>query len=418
MPTVTQQAYFRRTLDRLLGHRVLQYGTATGSGSTTTILTGNQLATSISQTSALIGTWVRTTTSGTTEYSKVASVSAAGVITVDRAITSTTSSTDFELTGEINPRFIERIIDAVLQNTYTPRLFPLTSHIITNDDNDMESTATITGMWSNSSGTLAKETTIVPMLGGLQSLKITATATPGYAYLASDIPVHAQRQYRASVLCSVTAGDSAEFRVVNVDDSNATIENATTDEVLWTHLSFDFTTPSGCERINTFLIGTTNTDVVYFDDLSIVDTDQIIFPTPSWLVLPTQFKGVLEFPRGVPGPTGDNDYRLWERGSIEVGSLVGPPHFRSNQELAIQVRPHSGYRRYIYALAPGAALTTNASVGYIDVDVVAENAARLIEVQEAEGGRAAMWKHLARIREQSLASDVPMPEERGVAYFA
>jgi hypothetical protein len=413
VPTSTRQTYYRAVLDLLFPERYQRYGTATAD-SATSITDAVSFSTSFTQTSHLIGSWIRVTgaTTGGTQYAQIASVSAGGVITFDRTLTDPTGTVTWELTYEHHPGHIDAMLTQVLQNTYSPRMFPLSSHIITNDDNDMESTATITGMWSNSSGTLVKETSIVPLLGGTQSLKVTATATPGYAYMASDMDVTAGEQYYASVLCKVTTGDSAEFRIVNVDSSNATIENATTDELTWNELGFYFTPPTDCERINAFLVSTTNTDITYWDDLSFIRTAQRIFPTPSWLNWTSQFIDVIELPRGSSDPSADNGYLTLDRQWQSVGSVAGPGSTRSNQELAIHVDPFSGNRRYIYAMSPGAALTTDAATGYLDPDVVAENTVYLLKNPD----RAP--KFLRALREGTMKADIPTPKLQAMAHFA
>ena len=411
MPTVTQQTYFRRLLDRLYPQRYQRYGTATAA-TTAGLTDAPAFTTSFTQTSHLIGAWMRVsgTTAGGTQYAKIASVSAAGVVTWDRALTAPTGVITWEITYERHPQNIERFLDMVLVNTYVPRMYPLSSHIITNDDNDMESTATITGMWSNSSGTLTKETSIV-FPTGAQSLKVVAAASPGYAYLAADIPVTQGVQYWASVLESTASGDSAEFRIVNVDDSNAAIENATTDEVTWNELSFYFTPPTGCERINAFLISTTNTDISYWDDLSIIDTYQTIFPTPSWFTKPKQLIAAFEMPRGTAGPAGDNDFRTLERSLRPLPREVATASLLANQEVLLDVSGFGGSRRYIYAMCPLSALSANTGTSYAEVDVVAENAHWMLEHPED-------IKYLARLRERTLISYHRVPEPPNMAYPA
>jgi hypothetical protein len=327
--------------------------------------------------------WVRITgtTLGGTQYAQIAAVSAAGVVTLDRAITAPTGTITWEITYELNPAHIEAILTQVLRNTYAPRVFPLSSHIILNDDNDMESTETITGMFSNTAGTLTKDTTVVYPTG-TQSLKVLASATPGYAYLAADIPVTASRQYWASVLESTATGDGATFRIVDVDNSNATIEDATTDEVTWNELSFYFTPPTGCERVNARFISDTNTDITYWDDFALIDTSQRVFPTPSWLIWPEQIIDVFESPQGSAGVHGDNDFRTLERTARSIPWDPHPSSLRATQELMVNVPQFSGNRRYIYAMAPATALSTDVSVSFIDADVIASAVVRILKEPE------------------------------------
>jgi hypothetical protein len=248
-----------------------------------------------------------------------------------------------------HPIFLRNAVNDVLSSFYVDSFAPLSSHIATNDENDMETSPHITFYANKSaSATLAEETSTI--YNGAQALKITAGAATQYTH-AGTFSVNENKEYYVSAFVSVTSGDSAELRVVNVDDSNAAIENATTDEIAWSEMAFQFTPPSGCERVQAWMISTANGDITYWDDYILVDTSQRTFRCPSWITSEAQLMDVVELPRGSVGPASDNDYRTLER---RVRSINWKPvfkDFRAANELHVEVDP-SASRKYILAKRP------------------------------------------------------------------
>src|SRR3990167_11000316 len=170
---------------------------------------------------------------------------ATGTFATEVDFTAAPASGDTYEVHEIHPTVIDNIIKAKVRNIYAPTFFPLSLHIMAGDDNDMESAPATN--YSTTSRTPANESTIVH--DGAQSLKLTATATGGYANTGS-IGVPGSTPLYAAVMCYVTSGDSATFRVIDVTNSNATIEDATSDEPSWMELIYPFTTPATCEQID------------------------------------------------------------------------------------------------------------------------------------------------------------------------
>src|SRR3990167_6994084 len=132
---------------------------------------------------------------------------ATGTFTPSVNFTAAVASGDTYEVHEIHPNEIDNIIKAKVRNIYAPTFFPLSLHIMAGDDNDMESAPATN--YSQTNGTRANESTIV--FGGAQSLKLTATATGGYANTGS-IGVPENLPLYAAVNCYVTSGDSATFR--------------------------------------------------------------------------------------------------------------------------------------------------------------------------------------------------------------
>ncbi len=291
------------------------------------------------------------------------------------------------LTKDDSPTDLKNAINYVLRHFYVPSFFPLSMHIVGNDANDMEASTVATDYSKSASATLAADTTKV--YNGAQSLKVTAGAATQYAYTA-NIPVNENQALYAAVRNAVDAGDSAEFRIINVDDSNATIENATNDEVTWMELVFQFQVPSGCERLQAWMISTDNTDVSNWDDLQIWRS-RGEYQGPSWLVRSSQMIDVRAFPSGTGGPSADNDYRTNERMSYPLNWHIEREDMRGDSPLYLWVNA-GGARPYIYALRPLSELTSDSSITPADLDKVIDFALDLILDPERGRKRIADYK--------------------------
>ncbi|KKN27937.1 hypothetical protein LCGC14_0859270 [marine sediment metagenome] len=275
---------------------------------------------------------------------------------------------------------LKNAINLVLRNTFLPTFWPLSLHVMGNDANDMEPSTIATDYTAENSGTLATESTIVK--NGAQALKATAGAALSGAS-TGNINVVEGKPYYAAADCSVKQGDDADFRVVNVQDSDAQIDdNATTDEPSWTELVIPFTPPSGCEQVDVFMLGTTSGDVTYWDDFQIWHGGAGVYPMPSWLTRPEQVIGVRAFPQGTGGPS-PNDYRSNERGSFPLIWDFESVDRRGTSELRIWVDA-AGARPFIYALRSLAELSADTDTTPADQDKVVNWASRYMEAETGE----------------------------------
>ncbi|KKM95070.1 hypothetical protein LCGC14_1191970 [marine sediment metagenome] len=314
-----------------------------------------------------------------------------GTLVVDPDFSTTPVSGDLYTLSRHPPKLLDDAINRLLRNTYAETFWPLSLHVMGNDANDMESSG-LDGDYSKSaSATLSAETTKVNTGG--QSMKVTASAATQYAYTA-DIPVNESQSLYAAVLNAVDTGDSAEFRIVNVDDSNAAIENATNDEVAWMELVFNFTPPSGCERIQAWMISTENTDVSYWDDFQIWHGGAGVYPMPSWLTRPAQLLDVRAFPQGTPGPALDFDYRTHEQGSIPLTYNIESVDKRANQPFRLKVQGTSS-RPYIYALRPLAELSADTSTSVAEQDFIVRWAEKLVREPDKAAETLALLRAVA-----------------------
>ncbi|KKK80524.1 hypothetical protein LCGC14_2822630, partial [marine sediment metagenome] len=208
-----------------------------------------------------------------------------------------------------SPVFLRRVIGRILTNMYEPSFFPLSLHIMGNNANDMEA-STVATDYSSTNATNATESTIIH--NGAQSLKVTDSGSGGGYANTGNIGIPENKSLYAAIMCYVTSGDSATFRVIDVTDSNATIEDATTDEPSWMELVYQYTVPSDCEQIDFRLIADSASDVIYWDDFQTWASGRHVYSLPSWITRPAQVIDVRAFPRGTTGPASDNDYRPHE----------------------------------------------------------------------------------------------------------
>ena len=158
-------------------------------------------------------------------------------------------------------------------------------------------------------------------------------------------------------MCSVTLGDAADFKIVNVQDSDAQIDdNATTDEPSYTELVIPFTPPSGCEQVEAFMLGTANTDIVFYDDFQVWQAGRGIYPLPSWVTRPDQIIDVRSFPRGTSGPAADFDWRAdeqrsrslsWGLNIIIISTIMYPRPCISHQTAPAGTEAESSHLIYL-----------------------------------------------------------------------
>jgi hypothetical protein len=357
--------------------------TATG-GSTTTLIddgttTPPGLVYSSGDTNSLDGWWVYQEDDGeTTRITRGGYAGSTGTLTLSPAITGF-ASTDKYIISKRGPfSVLKRAINLVLLNSYLPTFYPLSLHVMGNDANDMEP-STIATDYSSTNATNTTESTIV--FNGAQSLKVTASATGGYAN-TGNIGVQESQSLYAAVMCYVTSGDSATFRAIDVTNSSATIEDATTDEPSWMELVYQFSPPSDCEQIDFRFISDANGDVIYWEDFQLWSSGRRTYTLPSWITRPSQVLDVRGFPQGTGGPSADNDYRSNERRSISLPWGFERVDKRATNELQIWVDADVS-RPFIYALRPLSELTSDTSSTVAEEEQVMDWASRLLEAENA-----------------------------------
>ena len=357
-------------------------GTASGGDTTSLIDDGSNVSPGLKYSSAdasALNRWfVYREASSETSRVTVGGLSGSdGDLTISPAITAFADTNKYILCQD-RPQRLKNILNRVIRNLYVPTLFPLSMFIVTGNDNDMENDPDTN--YSSTDATLANESTVV--LSGAQSLKITSTDTDGHAYTAS-FSVNEGESLYAAVLCSVTQGDDAEFRIVNKQDSDAAIENATTDEPAAMELVFQFSVPSGCEQIAAWMISVGSDDVTYWDNLQIWSGGRHLYNLPSWFVEKSQMIDVRGFPHGSGGPGSDNDYRANEQGSRALDWEWEDEDRLGVQELRIEVQG-TGTRPFIYAYRQLTELSTDAATTVADKDWVLDWAERIYNEPERE----------------------------------
>ncbi|KKM21662.1 hypothetical protein LCGC14_1633140 [marine sediment metagenome] len=322
-----------------------------------------------------------------------------GTLTVDPAFAVTPVSGDIFIISDHPPAVLQSAINAVQRNLFFETFFPLSYHVMGNDANDMEP-STIATDYSATNGTRATESTIVKH--GAQSLKLTATSAGGYAN-TGNIGVPESQSLHAAVDCYVTSGDSGTFRVVDVTNSSATIEDATTDEPSWMDLVIQFSTPSGCEQIDFRMISDADTDITYWENFQLWSSGRRVYSLPSWITRPEQLLDVRSFAQGTGGPASDNDYRSNETRSQPLSYGFENVDRRGNLPLHIWVDAGSA-RPFIYALRPLDELSADTSNSVAEQDFIVRWAEKLVREPDKASETMAL---LRAIHFQRVTTELP-----------
>lgn len=255
-----------------------------------------------------------------------------------------------------HPAELDVIINDFTRNLWVPTIFPASAHLLVNDDNDMESTATITGMWSNSNGTLTKATT--PLYDGGQVLKVAATAANGYAYPKVDFLCNPNVQYATAVLCALTDGNSARLRLIDVTNSNATIdETAAVTLTDWQELWIQWTPPSGCRSMQPRLMAVANTNIAFFDQYQTWVIGRYAYILPSWVSMRQQIIDIVGYPIGSGSIGGDSDYTANRTREVKLPWSFDREDWAGTNEVRVMIDCPSNYRPYIKARKPIAAVS-------------------------------------------------------------
>ncbi len=294
-----------------------------------------------------------------------------GTLTISPATTANASGHPYIITGD-HPQVLKNVINEALRNMYVPSFFPLSLHIATSDDNDMETAPATSFNANKTDATLTNESTIVKH--GAQSLKVTASATAGYTHFG-NFGVNEGEPLYVAIDCYVTITDNAFFTVYDASNGLG-IATATSDEEKWMELVVPFTVPSGCELIQSWAASTLNGDITYWDNYHLWRSGEGVYPGPSWLTKPSQMIDIRAFPQGAGGP-GSLDYRVNERRSVPLHWEIENEDIRGNNPLELEVWC-TGSRPYIYAYRPLAELSTDSATTTADKDRVVAVAEKLI----------------------------------------
>ena len=405
--STTRINLYRALANRLYrGEQDVITGTATTTTSTTSLKDATRLDYSSADANAYDRRWVYAmaaadaSTRGFTRITE-GGYAAAGTLALDPALTGLASTDLYVITGH-HPDVLHGAINETLRTMYEPSFFPLSLHICASDENDMETAPATTFQANATLAALGDESTIV--YNGAQALQVVGSADGGYVHFGS-VNVNDGELLYAAIMCSAASG--ATFRIIDLTNSNATVEDATTDEGKYMDLLFPFTVPTDCEQIHARAISTTSGASTDWDDYQIWYAGQGVYPCPSWLTDSAQLNGpnlgVRAFPRGVGGPSSDNDYRTNERMSVPLNWEVEREDIRADNPLHLWVEGTGGARPYIYALRPLSELSADSNTTTADKDTVVDLAADL--VLDPEKG----YKRLAAVRAAALARPRPAP---------
>ena len=394
-----------RALAQRLGRGKLSAITGTNSSNVnTTLIDATQLAYSSGDANAYDRVFVYTVQAadaGARGYSQVTEGGwdiANTTLTLSPAIASLTA-TDLYLLSLEHPDVLVNAINEVQRNDYEEFWFPLSVHIVKNDCNDMEA-STLATDWDVTTGAAVATASTSIVYSGVQSLALACNATNEYAALETVLNVSEGQRFNAAIMCSVTQGDDAAFRIWNVT-ANTEIDSATSDEPAWMNLQPPaFTIPSGCEQIDVRLEGIASGDVTNWDQFQVWYDDAGVYPLPSYITSTAQLLDVVSVPQGDPGPGADEDWRTNEYGSRP---LYWEWESKNPDSMRIKVRDSGEARPYLVTLRPRPELSSDTATTTMDKDSVVDLAADLI--LDPESG----YKRLAAVREVALARTRPAP---------
>lgn len=351
MATSTTRKSFRQSvLKRLYRGRYPVASTTTGGGTSTTVVDSGLTAGAVDN--DYLRAWIYIVETGTADYGDISRVTnqSSGTLTVSPAFAggATDSGQDYEIHYLFHPNEINDTLDEVLQAIEYGIMVPLSLF-----SNPSFEHATMTTGWTATNATLAAETTLVRF--GRQAAKLTLTADAGY--IQSDtvnLPPGTKVYCATQVYC--TSGDAAVLRLINIDDTNATIESGRTDQTGWSEIAFTASLPSGCERVAVRLEGVTDTDVVYFDHAVLLPYGAKEFSFPTDAEWSYDLHKIFYFPRGngiSPATTSDFAYRVGET----------KPKFWSHFDVLRDETAVNPYRVYL-----DKAVGLNTLWTYVDID--------------------------------------------------
>jgi len=219
------------------------------------------------------------------------------------------SGQEYEIHYMLHPSKPNNAINTVLDTLQHPIHLPATKVA----DGDMRASGTTDWTAEGTGGTpmLAKETTIVRH--GEQSLSITnsGSTTRGFAKSASmNIP--GGTQVLVSVDVFITVGDSVKISLIDVTNSDAEIDTATSAITGWVTLYFTVQTPATCEQVQIWLEAPAVSDVVYFDHAIVWPTKDLLIDPISTVEYGFEVEKVVYFPRGrgLSATGDDNAYAI------------------------------------------------------------------------------------------------------------
>ncbi len=352
----------QRVCDKLYAGRRPIRGTATGGSTSTVVDSGHALSGATAD--RFDHHWIKiaTSTDGAAPQPQVRQISeggytaASGTFTVPSVFTAAVAAGDtYEIHELFHPDEIDTIANDFLRQLWVPTHFPLSAQLLVNDDNDMESTATITGMWSNSSGTLTKATS--PLMDGAQVLKVAATAANGYAFPLANFSCNPNLQYVTAALCAVTDGDSARLRLIDVTNTATIDETAAVTLTDWQEMVIQWTPPSGCRSMQARLMSVADTDESFWDQFQTWVLGRYSYILPSWISMRQQVIKIVGYRIGDGSIGGDMDYIANRSEGIPLPWSFDREDWAGTNEVRVHVDCPSGYRPFIVARKPVTAVS-------------------------------------------------------------
>ena len=319
-------------------------------------------------------------------------VASTGVFTPDVAWANAPVSTlvfDVFLRGVSRQLVIDAINDTLRQQFYESRI-PLSW--VT--DGDMETSGV--GSWTASNATLSKVTAAANLYGGLQSLRVLATATPGYAQSATILvnPTYAGQWWAYAIV----RADVGTARLTAYDVTNsASIDTSDWSLRGWGVMAMSFSLPATCEALAFRLTSVTSADDTMWNGLFAFPALALEHPLPDWVVRADQVRAIESTDYTRYDPSQD----FWRPTPYDLL----PDHSNVNRRFRVRIEQPTVGPLMLRAIRPYSALSADTDTTFCPQDLVEAGACMEVarRMAQRQGADQAAWNVEYRNRRSTFA---------------
>jgi hypothetical protein len=341
----------QRVMDMIYAGQFPIRGTATGGTTATVVDSGAALSGATAD--AFDHFWVKvaTSTDNLAPQGEIRQISEAGfgpttgTFTVPSVFTAAPAAGDtYEIHRMFHPSELDLIINEFLRQLWVPRFFPLSAHIVANDDNDMEY-ADATSWSEVGGGSLAKSTSIYN--NGLRGLTFTTSVADEYVTCTS-MDIQTKLQYATAVSLSLTTG-TAHLTIFDGEQSVVHKTSGEGNHLDWQQFFVEWTPDDGMLYMQPRFVATTGDDFT-IDDYHTWVVGPYGYATPSWISMRQQIIDVVGIPMGQSIAT--DVYAMREHAGIPLRWKFEQEEWNANNEIRIHVDVPGNMRPYIKARNP------------------------------------------------------------------
>lgn len=297
---------------------------------------------------------------------------ASGTFAVSNNFTAAPESGDtYEIHYGGHPNWLDRLLNKYARNFHYKTTWPLSLHIFTNDDNDMEDTTAFasSSAWDSANATGTKVTqarsaspTVASVWNGKQSLRVADSGSGnGYVYAKTGEYFQAaeSRDYYSAVMCrTFSSSHTALFRMYDQDTSAALATSATVSSADWVELILQWTSTSTGDIVSPHFVSVSANGSSFWDDYQTWSAQGHIYPLPSWITRKEQVKEVVAYPAGAAAQGADKDYYSNESQAKPIsGWKFAREDYGAQDELTLWVPSPGLARPYVICERPIAEVT-------------------------------------------------------------